>query len=155
DLIRRGGSGPDTATYVDTTGLLSGTPHPAPAIYLGRTERNPLLRRGTQGAPCPRSNAVLGVGPAPAGAFLPEGHEIAVGTDSLASSPSLDLMADVAELARIATAQGYRHGDLGPRLLRAATVGGARALGLRESGYGALAVGGPADLAVFDVRVTG
>jgi aminodeoxyfutalosine deaminase len=84
---------------------------------------------------------------------LSEGHEIAVGTDSLASSPSLDLMADVALLASIARQQGYGDSDLAARLLRAATLGGAKAMGLDSKGYGTLAPGGPADLAVFDVEV--
>ena len=34
-------------------------------------------------------------------------------------------------------------------------MGGAKALGLYADGYGTLAPGGPADLAAFDVAVTG
>lgn len=155
DLIRRGGSGQGTAAYADSVGILTRTTHLAHAIYLGRPERDLLLRRGTQVALCPRSNAVLGLGPAPVAAYLTEGHEIAVGTDSLASSPSLDLIADLAMLGQIARQQGYRDADLARRLLRAATAGGARAMGLYDDGYGTLAAGGPADLAVFDVAVDG
>lgn len=153
DLVRRGGAGQDTAAYADAVGVLVRSAHLAHAIYVDRAGRDLLLQRGTQVALCPRSNAVLGLGPAPVAAYLSEGHEIAVGTDSLASSPSLDLMADVALLARIARQQGYRDDDLAARLLRAATLGGAKAMGLDGSGYGALATGGPADLAVFDVAV--
>jgi aminodeoxyfutalosine deaminase len=152
DLVRRGGVGQSTASYADSLGVLIPTAHLAHAIYLDRAGRDLLQRRGTQVALCPRSNTVLGLGPAPVAAYLTEGHEIAVGTDSLASSPSLDLMADVAELAAIARAQGYRGVDLSARLVRAATLGGATALGLAGQGYGALVVGGPADLAVFDVQ---
>lgn len=151
DLVRRGGAGQDTAAYADSVGVLVPTAHLAHAIYIDRRGRDLLLQRGTQVALCPRSNAVLGLGPAPVAAYLSEGHEIAVGTDSLASSPSLDLMADVASLARIARQQGYRGNDLAARLLRAATIGGAKALGLADAGYGTLVPGGPADLAVFDV----
>ena len=152
DLVRRGGAGQDTASYADSLGVLDPTAHLAHAIYLDRSGRDLLLRRGAQVALCPRSNAVLGLGPAPVAAYLSEGHEIAVGTDSLASSPSLDLMADVAELAAIAREQGYRGDDLAGRLVRAATLGGAKALGLADRGYGTLVTGGPADLAVFDVQ---
>jgi aminodeoxyfutalosine deaminase len=154
DLVRRGGAGQDTAAYADSVGVLVPTAHLAHAIYLDRSGRDLIKRRGTPVALCPRSNAVLGLGPAPVAAYLSEGHEIAVGTDSLASSPSLDLMADVALLASTARQQGYRDGDLSARLLRAATLGGAKAMGLDCSGYGTLAPGGPADLAVFDVEVT-
>jgi cytosine/adenosine deaminase-related metal-dependent hydrolase len=155
DLVRRGGTGHDTASYADSLGVLVPTAHLAHAIYLDRAGRDLLLRRGTQVALCPRSNAMLGLGPAPVAAYLSEGHEIAVGTDSLASSPSLDLMADVAQLAAIAREQGYRGDDLAARLVRAATLGGARALGLTGRGYGTLLTGGPADLAVFDVQANG
>jgi cytosine/adenosine deaminase-related metal-dependent hydrolase len=152
ELVRRGGAGQDTASYADSLGVLVPTTHLAHAIYLDRAGRDLLLRRGTQVALCPRSNAVLGLRPAPVAAYLSEGHQIAVGTDSLASSPSLDLMADVAELAVIAREQGYRGDDLAARLVRAATLGGATALGLAGRGYGTLQPGGPADLAVFDAR---
>jgi cytosine/adenosine deaminase-related metal-dependent hydrolase len=37
-------------------------------------------------------------------------------------------------------------------LVRAASLGGAEALGLACRGYGTLTAGGPADLAVFDVQ---
>ncbi|MGA8296950.1 MAG: amidohydrolase family protein [Acidimicrobiales bacterium] len=154
ELVRRGGTGLETAQYADSLGLLSPTTHLAHGVYLDRAGRDLLLERGTQVALCPRSNAALGVGPAPVAAYLSEGHEIAVGTDSLASSPSLDLLADVALLADIAAEQGYTGSDLAARLLRAATVGGAKALGLYAGGYGTLSPGGPADLAVFDVDVT-
>ena len=154
DLVRRGGSGFTTAAYADSLGLLNPRTHLAHAIYLGREERDLLLRRGTQVALCPRSNAVIGLDAPPVAAYLDEGHEIAVGTDSLASSPSLDLMADVRLLAELAIEQGYDNADLYMRLIRAATTGGAKALGLAEgSGYGALAPGGPADLALFAIEV--
>jgi aminodeoxyfutalosine deaminase len=154
ELVRRKGTGLGTAEYADSVGLLVQTAHLAHGIYLDRTERDLLRARGTQVAFCPRSNAVLGEGPAPVAEYLKEGHEIAVGTDSLASSPSIDLLADLAQLERTARAQGYREEDLAARLLRAATLGGAKALGLHAEGYGALATTGPADLAVFDVSVT-
>ncbi len=155
DLVRRKGAGLETADYANSLGFLVPTAHLAHAIYLDRAGRDLLLERGTQVALCPRSNAALGVGPAPVAAYLTEGHEIAVGTDSLASSPSLDLLADLALLADVARAQGYAEDDLEARLLHAATVGGAKALGLHANGYGTLAPGGPADLAAFDVAVTG
>ena len=84
-----------------------------------------------------------------------EGSPIAIGTDSLSSSPSLDLMHDVATLVEVARSQGYRGDDLHERILSAATLGGAHALGLDlgpdRTGY--LAVGARADLAFFDVPV--
>lgn len=153
ELVRIGGMGVATAEYADGLGMLAPTTHVAHAIYLDRAERDLLRARGTHVALCPRSNAVIGLDEAPVAAYFDEGHEISVGTDSLASSPSLDLMADVRELARIARAQGYFADDLHERVLRAATLGGAIAMGLDASGYGALEIGGPADLARFAVEV--
>ncbi len=153
DLVRRGGAGLDTAFYADSVGVLGPTAHLAHAIYLDLAGRDLLLQRGARVALCPRSNAVLGLGPAPVAAYLSEGHQIAVGTDSPASAPSLDLMADVAMLAKIARQQGYQGEDLAARLMRAATLGGAEAMGLAGDGYGTLVPGAPADLAVFDVTV--
>lgn len=152
-LVRSGGTGLSTAGYADSLGLLTASTHIAHGIYLDRDDRDLLLRRGTRVALCPRSNAVIGLAEAPVADYLREGHEIAVGTDSLASSPSMDLMADVAELHRIAVSQGYTDSDLAERLIVAATLGGARALGLDQDGYGTLRLGGPADLALFDVAV--
>lgn len=150
-LVRNGGSGLTTGRYADSIGLLGPGCHVAHGVYLDRADRELLLRRHTRVALCPRSNAVTGLDEAPVAAYLREGHDVAVGTDSLASSPSLDLMADVAELAAMARRQGYRGADLDARLVHAATRGGARALGLASGGHGTLRVGGPADLAVFDV----
>lgn len=155
ELVRRGGVGNSIAGYADSIGLLNEHTHVAHGIYLERYDRDLALKRGTQIALCPRSNMVIGLDAAPVAAYLLEGHEIAVGTDSLASAPSLDLMADVRELAVLARAQGYTDDDLDRRLIRAATLGGSMAMGLDNAGYGTLAVGGPADLAVFDVTVTG
>ncbi|MGO1628728.1 MAG: amidohydrolase family protein, partial [Microbacterium sp.] len=91
----------------------------------------------------------------PVAAYLFEGSPIAVGTDSLSSSPSLDVMADVAALHTIARSQGYTSRDLPEQLLRAATLGGAHAMGIdvgpKRTGY--LAVGALADLAFFDIPV--
>ena len=105
---------------------------------------------------CPRSNDAIGLGEPPVAAYLEEGSFIAVGTDSLASAPSLDVLGDVAMLFDIARRQGYHRADLAERLLAAATLGGARAMGLhlgkQRTGY--LAVGARADLALFDVPVT-
>ncbi len=155
ELVRTGGAGDTTGGYADSVGLLCETMHVAHAIYLDRDDRDLLLRRGTRVVLCPRSNAVIGLDEAPVAAYLREGHDIAVGTDSRASSPSLDLLADVRELHRIARSQGYGDADLSRRLVRAATLGGARAMGLDAGGYGVLAPGGPADLALFDVDVNG
>lgn len=73
---------------------------------------------------CPRSNANLAVGSPPVGAYLDAGIPLALGTDSLASAPSLSIWDE------IAFARRSFPGQASPRdWLTIATSGGARALG--------------------------
>jgi aminodeoxyfutalosine deaminase len=152
-LLTEGGSAQRPVRYAEATGALGPDVHIAHGIYVDADDRALLRRHGTAVALCPRSNAVIGLDEAPVAAYLAEGNAIAVGTDSLSSTPSLDLLGDVAELARLARAQGYRGGDLHARLLDAVTRGGAAAMG-HDSGderFGVLEAGAIADLAVLDV----
>lgn len=154
--VREAGLGVSATDYVDHLGVLGPDCHVAHGIYMTADDRALLRARHTSVALCPRSNAVIGLDAPPVAAYLSEGNPIAVGTDSLASSPSLDLLADVAALAALAREQGYGKRDLASRLLTAATLGGARALGydVGPQRTGHLAVGARADLAFFDVTGT-
>ncbi|WP_430867600.1 amidohydrolase family protein [Demequina aurantiaca] len=155
--LRQAGFGTSATDYVDHLGVLGPDCHVAHGVYMSERDRAILRARGTTVALCPRSNAVIGLDAPPVAAYLREGSPIAIGTDSLSSSPSLDPMADVAELMRIARKQGYGNVDLAERLLTAVTLGGAHAMGLDDgperSGY--LAVGAIANLAFFDTPVSG
>ncbi len=152
-LIRSGGTGLSTARYAESIDLLGADSHLAHGIYLERADRDLLRETGTRVSLCPRSNRVIGLDAPPVADYLREGHEIAIGTDSLSSSPSLDLLGDVAALASAARDQGYVDPDLHHRLVDAATLGGARVIGRDD--LGALAPGMRADLAVFDVMTVG
>lgn len=95
---------------------------------------------------CPRTHAAFGHAPHPYRAFLARGVRVALGTDSLASNPDLDLLAEARFLRR-------RDADVAPAvLLRLATLAGAEALGWAEQ-TGSLEPGKSADLAV--VALTG
>jgi cytosine/adenosine deaminase-related metal-dependent hydrolase len=145
-----GGVGLGAAEYAAACGLLGPDSHVAHGVYLDRDGRRLLADAGTSVALCPRSNLTVGIDPPPVADFLHEGAPFCVGTDSLGSNASLDLLADVALLRRLAVDGGYDAADLDRRLVAAATIGGAAALGL-EAEVGALAPGRRADLAVFDV----
>lgn len=153
--LRESGYGASATEFVDRLGVLGPDCHVAHGVYMGPEDRALLRARGTSVALCPRSNEVIGLEEPPVAAYLAEGSPIAVGTDSLSSSPSLDPMADVAELARIARKQGYGGADLHERLLAAATFGGARAMGIDigPDRLGHLAVGAIADLTGFPMAV--
>lgn len=149
-VLEEGGAGLGTGAYVQSLGVLGPTCHIAHGVYLGTEGRAIMAAEGTVVALCPRSNHIVGVDRPPVADFLTESVPFAVGTDSLGSSPSLDLLDDVAELRRLAKADGYTDPDLDERLLTAATLHGASALGLAAV-LGSLEVGKRADLAMFDV----
>lgn len=154
--LRSHGIGVSSTQFVDHLGVLGPDCHIAHGVYVSAEDRALLRARGTSVALCPRSNEVIGLDMPPVAAYLREGNQIAVGTDSLSSSPSLDLLADVAALYRVARSQGYRGDDLHQRLFGAATLGGAAALGLHvgKGRLGQLGVGAVADLAFFAVGST-
>jgi aminodeoxyfutalosine deaminase len=151
-LADRGGTGMGTAEFVGSLGLLDSRCHFAHGVYLDRAGRAMLKAAGTVVALCPRSNLTVGLDPPPVADYLREEVPFAVGTDSLGSSTSLDPLEDVALLRNLATEGGYDGDDLDSRLLRAATIEGARAMGLDHL-LGTIEIGKRADLAVFDLDV--
>ncbi|MEV5407483.1 amidohydrolase family protein [Thermopolyspora sp. NPDC052614] len=152
-VLREGGTGLGPVDLLDGMGVFGEHCHVAHAVYLTPDERRVLRKRGTVIALCPRSNRTLGLDTPQVAALLEEGNPIAVGTDSLASSPSMDLLEDVRLLRDLAREQGYTDADLERRLVGAATEGGARALGMASGPgrIGALIPGARADFAVFDI----
>jgi cytosine/adenosine deaminase-related metal-dependent hydrolase len=91
---------------------------------------------------CPRTHAAFGHPPHPFREFLARGVRVALGTDSLASNPDLDVLAE----ARFVHA---KHPDVaGDVLLRMLTLSGAEALGWADE-TGSLTPGKSADLIVL------
>jgi cytosine/adenosine deaminase-related metal-dependent hydrolase len=96
------------------------------ALYVHANYLDPAtpLPPGSSVVYCPRTHAAFGHSPHPFREFLARGVNVALGTDSLASNPDLDVLAE----ARFLRA---RHGDVdGAVLLRMLTLNGAAALGL-------------------------
>jgi cytosine/adenosine deaminase-related metal-dependent hydrolase len=88
---------------------------------------------------CPRTHAAFGHEPHPFRQFLEKKVRVALGTDSLASNPNLDLLAEAQFLHEL-------YPDFpGSTLLRMATLSGAEALGW-ETETGSLTPGKSADL---------
>lgn len=149
ELIRDGGSGLSPVGYLDKIGALGPDVHAAHCVHCDGADREVLRARGVYAALCVRSNRILQAGEPPIADYLGEGSLFAIGTDSLASSPSLDLLEEAATLRDLALVQGYAASDLDRRIVEAATLGGAAAMGLTD--VGRLAEGARADLAVFDL----
>ncbi|NIM01456.1 MAG: amidohydrolase family protein [Acidobacteria bacterium] len=118
------------------------------AVQLTGDEIERLGRSGATVVTCPRSNHYLDVGIAPVPALLDAGANLALGTDSLASNPDLDLFAEMAALRDT-------HPGLDPaKIVTAATLGGATALGLTET-LGTIEPGKSARLTVVPFAATG
>lgn len=92
-------------------------------------------------AHCPRSNKETGVGRMPLKQFLDAGISVGLGTDSLASSPTLNMWDEMRYAYRI-----HRHDGLTPKdIIFLATSGGARAMGMDKQ-IGVLERGMKADV---------
>jgi cytosine/adenosine deaminase-related metal-dependent hydrolase len=90
---------------------------------------------------CPRTHAAFGHPPHPFRDFLAGNRRVAVGTDSLASNPDLDVLAEIRFMHQ-------QYPDMpGAQLLRLATLSGAEALGWQGE-TGSLGAGKSADLVV-------
>jgi len=118
---------------------------PAPSVvFVHGNYLDPQLSLppGTSIVYCPRTHAAFGHEPHPFRALLARGVRVALGTDSLASNPDLDVLAEARFLHR-------RYPDVsGATLLRMATLSGAEALGWQDE-TGTLTPGKSADLVVL------
>ena len=125
--------------YLDRLGWLREGLVVVHGVQLTDAELHRLAERGVFLVTCPRSNAWTGVGHPPIERFLRAGVALAVGTDSLASAPDLNLFSELALMRRLAPSAPAR------RLLACATRHGAAALGFDDE-FGAIAPSLRADL---------
>jgi len=123
------------------------------AVHLTDGEIALLAKHGASVAHCPSSNLKLASGFAPVAKMAAAGINIAIGTDGAASNNRLDMFAETRLAALLAKAVA-RDAEALPAhaALRAATLGGATALGL-ETRIGSIIAGKSADLAA--VRLSG
>ncbi|MFI6292042.1 amidohydrolase family protein [Nonomuraea sp. NPDC050790] len=135
-----------SAARLDESGILGSHCHVACSGPLDPGERKLLRLRRSVAAVCP---SLLRERPEDALALLDEGNLVALGTRGEGSP--LDQARAIRDHAR---SRGQRLTGLDQRLVEAATLGGARALGLHKGPgrLGVLAPGARADLAVFDAR---
>jgi cytosine/adenosine deaminase-related metal-dependent hydrolase len=93
-----------------------------------------LEARGVTLVTCPRSNGHTGAGAPPLEDFYASGVRVAIGTDSLASSPDLNVFAELATMRALAPSIPATS------LLESATWQGARALGF-DADFGTIEPG--------------
>ena len=115
---------------------------PAAGARYGRDPPRPCRRGrdlellaglGVPAVHCPRSNALLGCGTAPVPELLDAGMTLGLGTDSPASALTFDMWDEMRAAILVARARAQRPDALSAeRVLRMATIDGARAIGLAE-----------------------
>jgi len=135
----------------------------AHCIHVDDDDLETLKEAGARVAHCPKSNAKLGHGVAPFSKMMEKGIAVGLGSDSVASNNTCDLLdeARFAVLLARSQATGNVHAGNGPNddadqgkhrvnadeVLQTATLGGARAVGLQGL-IGELADGAQADFAI-------
>jgi cytosine/adenosine deaminase-related metal-dependent hydrolase len=136
------GCGP--GDYLCDLGLLGRGTLAVHGVQLTDRELARMAAAGATLVTCPRSNAWVGVGAPPVERFVASGIRVAIGTDSLASAPDLNLFGELAAIRAAAPGLPAR------RILHAATQAGAEALGL-DHAWGSLRAGRRADLVVVSL----
>ncbi len=116
-------------------------------VHPSATDYSLLKKSGASVAWCPRSNHFLGVGNAPVKKYLEKGINVGLGTDSLASNLSMNMW-DEMRFAWLVS--GLKALDI----IRAATLGGAKALGL-DGVTGSIEPGKDADLIGIETKAAG
>jgi cytosine/adenosine deaminase-related metal-dependent hydrolase len=127
--------------YLKRIGFLSPSVLAVHAVQVSDEDVDRIRKSGVAIAHCPRSNRELHVGKMPLKKFLDAGIPVGLGTDSLASTPSLNLWDEM----RYAYGIHRRSGITPEDIFRLATLGGARALG-RDREIGSLLPGKKADV---------
>jgi cytosine/adenosine deaminase-related metal-dependent hydrolase len=131
--------GCDPVEYLDRIGFLDDRLLCVHGVHLEGLALKRLAHRGVTLVTCPRGNRLTGAGSPPVQAFYESGLRVAVGTDSLASVPDLNLFSELFELHQLAPEVPAG------RLLESATLHGAQALGW-SSDFGTIEAGKRASL---------
>lgn len=148
-----------TIQYLNSIGFLNARPLLAHCITVDDADIATIKTTGAKIAHCPKSNAKFAHGRAPFAKFLTHDLRVGLGSDSVASNNTNDLFEEARFAALVSRANGdkvYENLTDDSRsarminahdVLRAATHGGARALGV-ENQTGALAEDMQADFIV-------
>ncbi len=130
--------------YLHSLGVLDAKTVCVHGVHVSKDEIGLLAQAGAKVCLCPGSNRFLHVGRAPVTDYLTAGILPGLGTDSAASNPELSIWHEVRCIAK-------DHPAVDPMtILKMATIGGARTLGI-EAGYGTLEPGKSASLLAVSI----
>ena len=136
--------------YLDGCGLFRTPTTAAHCVHLSDSDVSILAERGVTVASCPKSNLKLASGVAPVGKLMKAGVNVALGTDSVSSNNSLNMVEEMRLFSLIHKGVSGDPTLISPaEALAAATVNGALSQG--RSDCGQIKEGNRADLAVFDL----
>ena len=134
--------------FLSRTGVLAAKPLLAHCVTVSEGDIETIAATGSRIAHCPKSNAKFGHGYAPLEKFVDAGLTVGLGSDSVASNNVCDLLEESRFAALAARNRPDRKRFISAReVLEAATLGGAKALGLEDK-IGTLEAGKQADIAV-------
>lgn len=137
---------------LDASGILALAPVLGHGVRLDEHDRERVAQTGTAVAHCPGSNLKLASGAADVVGYREQGIRVGIGTDGCSSSNDLDMFAAMRLTANLARLVHDDPAALSARdVVRAATLEGARALGLGDR-IGSVEVGKEADLIALDLR---
>jgi len=134
----------DPLTYVAALGYVRRGTLIVHGVHLGDDALERMRTAGAVLVTCPRSNHWVGSGSPRLSHFYAARLPVAIGTDSLASSPTLNLFDELAEMRRIAPEVSAS------ALLDSATRRGAEALGFGDR-YGTLTAGKRAAMIAVEI----
>ncbi|ANY69553.1 N-ethylammeline chlorohydrolase [Paenibacillus sp. BIHB 4019] len=143
--------GKRNVVYLDHIGLARPNLILAHSIWLDEEEKRIIKERGVKVTHCPSSNMKLASGIAEIPELLREGIDIGIGADGAACNNNLDMYQEMRLTAFI---QKVKHGPTvmdARTVLRMATMGGAKVLGMEED-IGSLEEGKLADLQMLDLE---
>lgn len=149
ELVRRR-FGKDNIVVLDELGLLGDHTCIAHCIHLSAEERRLLAARGAHVCHCPSSNLKLASGICEVPELIAAGVAVAIGADGAPCNNNLD---GFLELRLAALLHKHRAGPRAlpaPEVVRLATMGGARALGLGDR-IGSLEPGKRGDVIAVDL----
>ena len=136
--------GTSPVEYLEQLGFLDRRVLAVHGVQFDGDDLDRLRSRDITIVSCPRSNQHVGVGAPPLEAFYALNVNVAFGTDSLASTPDVNLFAELAEARRLAPRVRAR------ALLESATRQGAAALGFAGD-FGTIEAGKRAQLIAVTV----
>lgn len=138
--------------YLSKIGVLEAKPLLAHCIRTNEKEWNFIKESNSSIAHCPKSNAKFGHSPAPFEKFLDNDLRVGLGSDSVASNNTCDLLEEARFAALIARSREDKSRLLKAKeIIETMTVGGAKALHLEEK-IGTLESGKQADLVVLSLE---